>query len=317
MRKTTRLRELFYRPEILVLPGTCNALQARMVQAAGFEACYMSGGGTSNTLLGVADAGFTTLSEMLLNAGYIASAIDLPLFSDADTGYGNALNVYYAIQRFVQVGVAGVHLEDQVFPKRCGYVAGKEVIPLEEAVGKYRAAMDAKRELDADFVLVARTDARSAANGGLGEAIRRGQAYCRQARVDAVYFEGAPSREELGEFVAAIRDVDGEVPIMAGTSAISPPPTWEELQALGLAVAFYPGAAFQAANVAAWDYLHDFKQRGVQALVEFQERTRGHPLAGFGVNDLVGFPALREREEHYLPAGAMEKYDQSSSVYTP
>jgi 2-methylisocitrate lyase-like PEP mutase family enzyme len=317
MRKTTRLRELFYRPAILVLPGTCNALQARMVQATGFEACYMSGGGTSNSLLGVADAGFTTLSEMILNAGYIASAIDLPLFSDADTGYGNALNVYHSIQRFVQAGVAGVHLEDQVFPKRCGYVAGKEMIPLDEAIGKLRAAMDAKRALDPDFLVVGRTDARTAVGGGLGEVIRRGQAYCREAGVDAVYFEGAHSREELGEFVAAIRDVDRAVPIMAGTSAIDPPPTWEELEALGLAVAFYPGAAFQAANVATWDYLHDFKHRGVQALVEFQQRTRGHPLAGFGVNDLVGFPALREREARYLPAEAMDKYEQSSGVYTP
>jgi 2,3-dimethylmalate lyase len=317
MRKTTRLRELFYRPTILVLPGTCNALQARMVQAAGFEACYMSGGGTANTLLGVPDAGFTTLSEMLLNAGYVASAIDLPLLSDADTGYGNALNVYYAIQRFVQAGVAGVHLEDQVFPKRCGYVAGKELISLEEAVGKYRAAMDAKREIDPDFVLVARTDARTAVGGGLAEAIRRAQAYRREAGVDAVYFEGAPSVEELGEFVAAIRDVDAEVPIMAGTSAINPSPDWATLQSLGLAVAFYPGAGFQAANIAAWDYLHDFQCRGVQALAEFQDRTRGHPLAGFGVNDLVGFPALREQEERYLPAGAMDKYEQSSGVYTP
>jgi 2-methylisocitrate lyase-like PEP mutase family enzyme len=177
--------------------------------------------------------------------------------------------------------------------------------------------MDAKRELDADFVLVARTDARSAVGGGLGEAIRRGQAYCREADVDAVYFEGAHSRAELGEFVAAIRDVDKNVPIMAGTSAIDPPPPWEELQALGLAVAFYPGAGFQAANIAAWDYLHDFRQRGVQALAELQARTRGHPLAGFGVNDLVGFPALREREAQYLPAGAMDKYDQTSGVYTP
>ena len=317
MRKTTRLRELFCRPEILVLPGTCNALQARMVQAAGFEACYMSGGGTSNSLLGVADAGFTTLTEMTLNAGYIASAIDLPLLSDADTGYGNALSVRHAIHRFIQAGVAGVHLEDQVFPKRCGYVAGKEVIPLEEAVGKYRAAMDAKQELDADFVVIARTDARTAVGGSLAEAIRRARAYRAEAQVDAVYFEGAPSMAELGEFVAAIRDLDATVPIMAGTSAITPSPTWAELEAAGLAVAFYPGAAFNAANIAAWDFLHDFKARGVQALDEFQARTRGHPLANFGVNDLVGFPALRALEERYLPGDVAAKYAQSAGVYTP
>ncbi|HZU06592.1 MAG TPA: isocitrate lyase/PEP mutase family protein [Chloroflexota bacterium] len=317
MRKTTRLRELFYRPEILVLPGVCNALQARMVQAAGFEACYMSGGGTANSLVGVPDAGLVTLTEMVLNAGYIASAIDIPLLSDADTGYGNALNVRHAIQRFIQAGVAGVHLEDQVFPKRCGHVAGIELIAIEEAVGKYRAAMDAKRELDPDFVVVARTDARHAAGGGLAEAIRRAQAYRREAGVDALYFAGPESREEMAAFVSAVREVDPEVPIMGDTFAVQPPPTWEELQALGYAVAFYPGAAFAVANVATWDYLHDFRRRGVQALIEFQERTRGHPLANFGINDLLGFPQLRALEERYLPPERLTKYERSRGIYTP
>ncbi len=317
MRKTTRLRELFYRPEVLVLPGTCNALQARMAQAAGFEACSMSGSGTSNNLLGVPDAGLTTLTEMVLNAGYIANAIDIPLLSDADTGYGNALNVWHAVQRFIQAGVAGIHLEDQVFPKRCGHVAGIELIPAEEAVGKYRAAMDAKRELDPDFVVVARTDARHAVGGGLDEAIRRAQLYRREAGVDALYFASPESREEMAAFVAGVRAVDGEVAIMGDTYAVRPPPTWEEHQALGYAVAFYPGAAWAVANIATWDYLHDFKRRGVRALIDFTERTRGHPLANFGVNDLLDFPKLREREERYLPAEQMAKYDLSSGVYTP
>jgi 2-methylisocitrate lyase-like PEP mutase family enzyme len=317
MRKTTQLRELFYRPEIFVLPGTCNALQARMVQAAGFEACYLSGGGTSNSLLGVADAGLTTLTEMVLNASYVANAVSIPLLSDADTGYGNALNVRHTIQRFIQAGVAGVHVEDQVYPKRCGHVAGIELVTLDEAVGKYRAAMDAKRELDADFVVVARTDAPHAAGGGLDEAIRRAQAYVREARADAVYFAAPESREEMAAFVSAVRAVDREVPIMGDTIAVQPAPTWDELQALGYAVAFYPNAAFAVANVASWDYLHDFRQRGVAALVEFQERTRGHPLAGFGANDLLGFPHLRELEERYLPSDRLGKYDESGGGYTP
>jgi 2-methylisocitrate lyase-like PEP mutase family enzyme len=317
MRKTTRLRELFQRPEIFVLPGTANALQARMVQAAGFEACHMSGSGTSNTLLGVADAGFTTLTEMLLNAAYIASAIDVPLLSDADTGYGNALNVYHTVQRFIQAGVAGVHLEDQVYPKRCGHVTGIELVPLEEAVGKFRAAMDAKRELDPDFVVVARTDARHAAGGGLAEAIRRAQAYRREAGADVLYFASPESREEMAAFVAGVRAVDREVPIMGDVYAVQPQPTWEDLQAMGYAVAFYPGAAWTVANIATWDYLHDLRQRGVQALVDFQERTRGHPLGSFRINDLLGFPALREQEQRYLPAERLAKYDQSSGVYTP
>jgi 2-methylisocitrate lyase-like PEP mutase family enzyme len=316
MRKSTRLRELFYRPEIVVLPGTCNALQARMVEAAGFEACHMSGSGTSN-MLGWADAGLTTMSEMVANAAYIANAVDIPLLSDADTGYGNALNVWHTVQRFIQAGVAGVHIEDQVFPKRCGHVTGIELIPLDEAVGKYRAAMDAKRDLDPDFVVVARTDARHAAGGGLDEAIRRGQAYAREARVDVVYFASPESREEMAAFVAGVRDVAPEMPIMGDTYAVRPPPTWDELQALGYATAFYPGAAWGVANMATWDYLHDLRERGVQAMVELQERTRGHPLSNFGINNLLGFPRLREMEERYLPAEHLDKYEHSGGVYSP
>jgi 2-methylisocitrate lyase-like PEP mutase family enzyme len=308
MRKTTRLRELFYRPEILVLPGACTALQARMVEAAGFEACYLSGSGTANSLLGVPDAGFTSLAEMVLNAGYLASAISIPLLSDADTGYGNALGVRYTVQRFIQAGVAGIHLEDQAAPKRCGHAAGIELVSLEEAVGKYRAAMDAKRELDPDFMIVARTDARHAAGGGLAEAIRRAQAYCREADVDAVYLSGPQSREEMAAFVRGVRAVARDVPIMGDTLAVQPPPTWDEVAALGYAVAFYPAAAIEPANVATWDFLHDFRRRGVAALAEFQARTRDHPLARFGANELLGFGRLREFEARYLPADRLARY---------
>jgi 2-methylisocitrate lyase-like PEP mutase family enzyme len=317
MRKTTRLRELFGRPAIVVLPGTCNALQARMVEAAGFEACYMSGSGTSNSLLGVADVGFATLTEMVFNAGYIASAISLPLLADADTGYGNALSVRHTVQRFIQAGVAGIHVEDQAYPKRCGHAAGIELIPLDEAVGKYRAAMDAKRDLDPDFVVVARTDARQAAGGGLDEAIRRARAYVREARVDAVYLAAPRSREEMAAFVGGVRGVDPAVPIMGDTIAVQPPPTWDELQALGYAVAFYPSAAFAAANVAAWDFLHDFRARGVAALAAFQERTRGHPLAGFGANTLLGETELRELEARYLPPERPEQRGPSGGGTRP
>ena len=317
MRKTTRLRELFYRRELFVLPGVANALQARMVEAAGFEAVHMSGGGTANCLLGLPDAGLATLTEMVLNAGYVASAVQIPLLCDADTGYGNALNVRHTVQRFLQAGAAGVHLEDQAYPKRCGHVAGIELVPLDEAIGKFRAAMDAKRELDPDFVVVARTDARHAAGGGLAEAIRRAQAYRREAGVDVVYFAGPESREEIAAFVAGVREVDAEVPIMGDTYAVQPPPTWEELQALGYAVAFYPGAAWTVANLASWDYLHDLRQRGAAAVAALQQRTRGHPLANFRINDLLGFPRLRELEQRYLPPERLRKYEESSGIYTP
>ena len=190
-----QLRGLIERKEILVLPGCANALQAVTIERAGFEAAYMSGAGTAATLLGMPDAGFTSMTEVVMNARYIAGAIGVPLLCDADTGYGNAVSVRRTVHEFIRAGVGGIHIEDQVFPKRCGFVAGKQVVPIEEAAGKYRAAVDARDELDPGFVIIARTDARTAVGGGLDEAIARGKAY-RAAGADVAYFEAPQSVDE-------------------------------------------------------------------------------------------------------------------------
>lgn len=306
-----QLRSLIERKEILVLPGCTNALQAVMIQAAGFEAAYMSGSGTASTLLGMPDAGLTSVTEVVMNARYIASAIGIPLLSDADTGYGNAINVRRTVHEFIRAGVGGIHVEDQVSPKRCGFVAGKQLVSIEEAAGKYRAAVDARDELDPGFVIIARTDARTAVGGGLDEAIARGKAY-RQAGADVAYLEAPQSAGDIKAFVAEVKG-----PVMCTLTAIDPPLDWQALQDFGVAVAFYPGAASMAGNVATWDYLHDFKQRGVQAEREFRARIRGHRLAGFGLFDLVGFPKVREMEERYLPAEDREKYGRSTGMYVP
>src|SRR5207344_1915060 len=162
-----RLRELLRSGTSLVVPGCYNALSARILAEVGFPAVYMTGYGTSLSLLGMPDAGLATMTEMHLNARYIANAVAVPVIADADNGYGNAINVMRTVREYIQTGVAGIHLEDQVIPKRCGHVAGRRVIALEEAVGKYRAAARARDEVDPDFVLIARTDARGAHGGSL------------------------------------------------------------------------------------------------------------------------------------------------------
>ncbi|MBI2872386.1 MAG: isocitrate lyase/PEP mutase family protein [Chloroflexi bacterium] len=311
MKKTTRLMELFHRKEIFVLAGGGCALHARLAEAAGLEAAYMSGSMTSAHILGMPDAGLITMTEMVRNAAYMANAVSIPLFADADTGYGNAVNVRRTVQEFIQAGAAGIHLEDQVAPKRCGFVKGKEVISLEEAVGKYRAAVDAKRELDPDFVIAARTDARGASGGSLEEAIRRAQAY-KKAGVDVVYVEGPQSKEEVAE---VRRAVDG--PLMSTLYAIQPHPTLEEMQAMGLAAAFFSRLAARAGYIAAWDFLQDFRRRGVQAEIDLEKRTRDHPLAGLKLFDLLGFGDVREMEEKYLPWDVQERYQQSLGLYEP
>lgn len=294
MKPTTRLKQLFSGPRLFVLPGVCNALQARMVEALGFEAVYMSGGLTS-AQYGFPDVGLTTMTEVVANAGYVAAAISLPVLSDADTGYGNAINVRRTVQAFIRAGVAGVHIEDQLAPKRCGFVAGKQLIPLAEAVGKYRAALDA----------------RTAAGGGLEEALRRAKAY-KEAGADVVYFEGPQSLDELRLARAAVSG-----PLMCTGSAMEPHPSLEELEAHGVSVGFFPGLASEPGVLASWDFLADFKKRGMDALREFRARTKGHPLSRFKLNDLMGTPQIRAMEEKYLPAEEMAKYDGSQGIYTP
>ena len=314
MRKTTRLRELIQRPEIFVLAGCANALDAKLVEWIGYEACYMSGAGTAAALAGLPDAGLTTMTEVVMNAEYIAQAVDIPLVADSDTGYGNAINVRRTVQSFIRAGVAGIHIEDQVAPKRCGFVTGKQVISLEEAVGKYRAAVDARNELDEDFIIIARTDARGAVGGSMEEALRRAHAF-REAGADVAYVEALQSMDEVKRCVDEIGP-----PIMFTLSALPDSPSHQEMEAMGISCAFYPGLTRTVTYRINWEYLHDVRGRGVEAIKEWEAREASYPWkypAPPHRFDLVGFPKVREWEEKYLPPEDMEKYAESIGMYTP
>ncbi len=314
MKKTTRLRELFRRPEIFVLAGGSTAFDAKIMEGVGFEACYMSGANTAATLTGLPDAGLTTMTEVVMNAGYMAQAVEVPLVADADTGYGNAVNVRRTVQAFIRAGVAGIHIEDQVSPKRCGFVTGKQVISLEEAEGKYRAAVDARNELDEEFVIIARTDARGAVGGSLEEAIRRARAY-RNAGADVAYAEAPQSMDEVKRCVEEIGP-----PIMFTLMALPDPPGHREMEAMGISAAFYPGLARMATYRVNWEFLHEVKERDVEAIRELEAREASHPWrhpAPPHRFDLVGFPQVREWEEKYLPPEEMDKYAHSIGAYTP
>src|SRR3954447_396530 len=187
-----RLRELLAAPGPLVAPGAYDALSARLVEQAGVDVVYMTGFGTTAALAGRPDVGLLTGAGMIDNARRIAAAVDVPVIADADTGYGNAINVVRTVQAYEQAGVAGIHIEDQVMPKKCGHMSDKAVIPADEMVGKIRAAVAARR--DPDFLLIARTDA--AAVEGLSAAIERARAYA-DAGAD-VLFVDAPTSEDDG-----------------------------------------------------------------------------------------------------------------------
>ena len=302
MRSTTKLRQLLTSTP-LVVPGCYDAMSAKVLERAGFPAVYMTGYGTSLALLGLPDAGLATMSEMHLNARYIANAVGVPVIADADNGYGNAINVMRTVREYIQPGVAGIHIEDQAIPKRCGHVAGRRVIPIEEAVGKYRAAAAVRRDLDPDFVVIARTDARGAHGGSLDEAIRRANAYL-EAGADLAFVEGPTSLEEVGR---VCREVRG--PIFYNQTGVSPRLTPDQMKELGIAVTILPGAMLRVSLQAIWDFATALRKDGPAAEARFTEQFRNHPLGD--LHTFAGFDQIRAWEAAYLPAEELEKYEGS------
>ena len=307
-RATTRLRALLKEPAPLILPGCFNAMSARILEHAGFPALYMSGYGTSLNLLGLPDAGLITLTEMALNAKLIASAVRAPLIADADTGFGNAINVVRTVEEYIRAGVAGMHLEDQVAPKRCGHVAGREVIAREEAVLKIRAACQTRDALDPDFVIIARTDARGAHGGSMEEAITRANAFL-EAGADLAFVEGPKDKEEVAHICQAVKG-----PVFYNMTGISPRFTAEEMAAIGIRACILPGAAMRATIMAIHDFATTLKAEGPMAEAAYDARFKQHPMGN--LHGFAGFDRIREMEAEFLPAEAAEKY-QGGLGYAP
>lgn len=227
MKKTTQLKQLLLSRDALPCPGVYDALSARVVEACGFQACQISGFGISASSLGMTDASFTSLEEVVRITSNIVRAVSIPVMTDADTGYGNAVNVWWTTKRLEETGAAGMNLEDQCLPKRCGHMEGKQLIALEEMVGKIKAAVDVRE--DPDFVINARTDAASVC--GIDEAIRRGNAYL-DAGADMVFVESPASVDEIKR---AIQEIHGPVSINMLEGGRTPRLTFEELRELGAA----------------------------------------------------------------------------------
>ena len=201
MKATTKLRQMLNSDGLIVAPFVVNGLHARIAESVGFDAVYMTGAGTAAER-GFPDVGLLTMTEMVTNAKYIANAVDIPVVCDADTGYGNALNVQRTVREYESAGVAGIHIEDQVFPKKCGFFEGKQVVPLEEHVQKIKAALDART--DPDFVIIARCDAYAVT--GWEDTVRRCLAY-RDAGADMVFVDGIKTLDDLHAYAADLPDL--------------------------------------------------------------------------------------------------------------
>jgi 2,3-dimethylmalate lyase len=283
MQATAKLRQLLREPGIIVAPGAYDCLTAKLIEGQGFPAVYMTGAGTALTRLGKPDLGFATLSEMVSNAAAIAATVSVPLIADADTGYGGSLNVYRTVREYERAGVAALHLEDQVFPKRCGHLDGKQVISTEEMAVKLRAAVEARS--DEDFVLIARTDALAVT--GLDDTLRRCRVYA-EAGADVLFVEAVRTREEIERVV---REVN--VPLLYnfvehGKSPLLPVP---ELQRLGFKMVIFPGSIMLAVLPLVHEILGAIKEHGTTAALLGRMTNVVALFETMGLSEMLAFDA--------------------------
>jgi 2-methylisocitrate lyase-like PEP mutase family enzyme len=280
------LKQFFKRDRLLVAPGCFDGLSARLVEEAGFEAAYLSGGALARSM-GIPDIGLVTMSEVIERAAQVVAAVKIPIIADADTGYGNAVNLVRTIREFERTGVAAIHIEDQITPKRCGHLDGKEVIPLAEMENKLQAALASRN--DPDFLIIARTDARGV--HGFDDAISRGRAFAKLG-VDAIFVEAPQSEAELEEIPRALPDVPLLVNVFKGGK--TPMLPVERLQQMGYRIAIYPSETQRAAIHAMRQALGLLKREGTtekmdDALTTFKERDK-----------VVGLDEWQRLEKQYM-----------------
>lgn len=281
------LRRRLAGPPIVIAPGVYDALTASLATTAGFEALYLSGAAIAYTRLGRPDIGLVSMAEVADTLAHVCERVDTPVIVDADTGYGNALNVQRTVQIFERAGAAGIQLEDQTFPKRCGHLADKGLVPAAEMVGKIRAAVDARR--NADTVIIARTDA--VAVEGFDAAIERALRYG-EAGADMLFVEAPRSHDQLSAVTKALA---GKAPLMANmveggqTPILSGP----ELEAIGFSLVIFPGAIVRALARTAQDFYATLKANGTT------DAFRNRMFDFAAINDIVGTKDMLARGKSY------------------
>src|SRR6266581_7014725 len=272
--KAARLRELIAKGAI-VLPGVPNAAMARQVERVGFDAVYVSGAGMANATAGVPDIGLLTLTEVAQLAGYIAKAVKIPAIADADTGFGSLENAARTIRELEAAGLAGCHIEDQEFPKRCGHLAGKSLVDVDEMTERIKAAVAARR--DQDFFIIARTDARAVED--FGRTVERARSYV-EAGADGIFPEALQSSEEFKAFAREVK-----APLLANMTEFGKSPllSFQELSDFGYRIAIFPMSAFRVSMKASDEFLRDLKKRGTQSgwLDKMQTRKELYELLDY------------------------------------
>ncbi|HEY7385155.1 MAG TPA: isocitrate lyase/PEP mutase family protein [Beijerinckiaceae bacterium] len=293
----------------LISIGGATPHHAQLAEATGFRLFGLSGSQASAHILGLPDAGLMTMSEVVDNARRVCRAVSIPVIADCETGFGNVLNATRAVSELIDAGVAGLFIEDQVFPKRCGFTNGVQIIPAAEAVGKLRAAIAVRDNLDPDVVILARTDSRACVGGSVDEVLRRCEAYL-AAGVDMMMITALQSREEIRR----VREAFPEALLKLNIS-ISPPLTEREFRDFRISI--YDISISKIAQMMMFDFLTKLRRDGIAAFNEFTQSHKDHQVGMFGFLELTGFPKLLEIEREFLGAEALDKYDSSIGLFDP
>ena len=309
-RTTTRLKQLIHRQgKVLSVMHPPTAALARIMERSGCEALFVGTSGVVGGYTGMSDVGTATMTECIQVAGWIANSVATPVIIDGDTGHGGIMAVRRLVRESIDAGIAGIRIDDQpIEGKRRTQSAGLEVVPLERAIVRYRAAVDMKNELDPDFVVMAQCYARDAANGGLEDALRRLAAYQHEAGVDWVQLESPHSIEEIRQARQAV-----SCPLSFMKGRLPRYPSLDEYLALGVTIAWLPSFSHHVIWAALSDFMTDFSQRGVAAWEDFVERRKSHPyIIPELPPDGEGLDKQRALEERYLSPAALEKYRRSA-----
>jgi 2-methylisocitrate lyase-like PEP mutase family enzyme len=304
--KTKRLQELIHRKgKVLAILHTPTAQTARVMEQAGCEAAFVGTSGVVGNYTGMSDVGTATMTECVQIAGWIANSVDFPIIIDGDTGHGGIMAVRRLVRESIHAGIAGIRIDDQpIEGKRKTQTAGMEVVPIEQAIARYRAAVDMKNELDPNFVVMAQCYARDAANSDLDDTLARLKAYREVAGVDWVQLESPHSPDEIKMARAAV-----SCPLSFMKGKLGRYLSLEEHLALGVTIAWYPGFTHHILWAAMWDFMQDFNTRGIAAWDDFVESRKDKPYPRPDVGP-AGEGAEKQRmlEEKYFPTEMLKKY---------
>lgn len=285
MKHTRKIRELFASKKMVVAPGAHDAMTAKIIGGLGFDAVYMTGYGQSASHIGQPDVGLLTMTEMVIRAANTVEAASVPVIADADTGFGNAINVMRTVREYEKAGVSVIQLEDQLLPKKCGHMAGRQIIPLDEMLGKIKAALDTR--IDPDLMIMARTDART--THGIDEAIERGLAFL-EAGADIIFIESPESIEEMKQINDSIPGLTLANMVESGRT---PMLSNDELEELGYNLCIYPTASIYTMTKSILTLMKALKHDGTTAGVMGSMVTFGE------FNELVGLNSIQEYEKKY------------------